>query len=105
MMCVALVMRSLAGEKMKRLGSPLLSTRHLVTSPYRKLSERRLPSTCAFTEVDDVHHTRHIRYLQVRRTFTEVGFATAPIPDPIWASISTYYHNNRLNVTVARRGN
>ena len=33
----------------------------------------------------------------MQRTFTEVGFATVPIPDALWASIATYYRNNRHN--------
>ena len=35
------------------------------------------------------------RATKVHKTFTEVGFDRAPIPEREWASMSAYYYNNR----------
>ena len=45
-----------------------------------------------------VEHTsarERTRVMQVHKTFTEAGFDRAPIPEREWASMSTYYYNNR----------
>lgn len=34
---------------------------------------------------------------RVKRTFTETGFNRGRLPDDLWASISSYYYNNRNN--------
>ena len=34
---------------------------------------------------------------RVKRTFTSLGFNKARLPDDLWASITTYYYNNKKN--------
>lgn len=64
---------------------------HIIRSGRRPyIAPRDWASLIRATEANERRRAR-----VVQRTFTEVGFAKAPIPEPIWASISTYYHNNR----------
>ena len=37
------------------------------------------------------------RHRQVRRSFTELGFAKGRLPPDLWSSIQAYYYNNRNN--------
>ena len=48
--------------------------------------------------VHDTLRTEYGRSLNVKRTFTALGFDKGRLPDDIFCSILTYYYNNRLNV-------
>ncbi|KAL1499994.1 hypothetical protein AB1Y20_012671 [Prymnesium parvum] len=45
--------------------------------------------------VEQTSARERARARNVHRTFTEVGFDRAPIPEEVWASMSAYYYNNR----------
>ena len=35
---------------------------------------------------------------EVTRTFTDLGFSIGKLPPDLWASISSYYYNNQMNI-------
>ena len=43
----------------------------------------------------DTCHAEWSRANRVKRTFTEFGFSKGKLPVDLWASISSYYYNNR----------
>jgi len=45
--------------------------------------------------VRDTCHAEWNRANRVKRTFTEFGFSKGKLPTDLWASISSYYYNNR----------
>ncbi len=45
--------------------------------------------------VRDTCHAEWSRANRVQRTFTEFGFSKGKLPVDLWASISSYYYNNR----------
>lgn len=48
-------------------------------------------------QVADTFKNEYGRSLQVKRTFTELGFSIGKLPRDLWGSISAYYYNNQMN--------
>ena len=54
--------------------------------------------------VQDTFDTEWHRSREVKRTFTELGFAKGRLPSDLYNSISTYYYNNRNNYALEEWG-
>ena len=46
-------------------------------------------------KIQDTLHAEWFRHKNVKRTFTELGFAKGQLPLDLFASMQTYYYNNR----------
>ena len=52
------------------------------------------------SEVYQTFESEFQRHDDVKRTFTELGFAKGRLPNDLWASISAFYYNNRNNKAI-----
>mmetsp|Transcript_16540 Transcript_16540/g.42377 ORF Transcript_16540/g.42377 Transcript_16540/m.42377 type:complete len:363 (-) Transcript_16540:35-1123(-) len=66
---------------------------HTIGEPAPIAYERSHQNWTRIAEVTAANERR--RATKVQKTFTEMGFDRAPIPEATWAGMSTYYYNNR----------
>lgn len=55
--------------------------------------------------IEDTLNREWARSKRVKRTFTEFGFNRGRLPNDLWASMSTYYYNNKDNKALEQFGN
>jgi hypothetical protein len=63
-------------------------------------AESKLKVREVYQEVKHISNMEYSRSRNVKRTFTDIGFAKGRLPNNLWASMNTFYYNNRNHLSL-----
>jgi hypothetical protein len=74
------------------------SSVHVLGQPSLSEGVHPMPDREVARQVRDTFRNEWVRAHRVKRTFTELGFNKGKLPTDLWASMQTYYYNNRASL-------